>query len=110
MNLRIANPLKFVSRIGFILIITLLLSGYGLNQLLNKHELRIDSDSVMMVTVKPGDSVWSIAHAANPSEDDLRFLVNDIIRLNKLDYHGTINPGQRIMLPVQYNDMMVDNQ
>lgn len=109
MKLRIANPQKFVSRIGFLMIIVVLLSGYGLNHVLTKHELKINTDSVMMVTVKPGDTVWTIAQTTNPVSDDVRFLVHDIIRLNGLDANGTINPGQRIMLPVRGGDMLADN-
>lgn len=109
MRLRIANPEKFISRFGCLVLVVVLLAGVGLNRFMDRHELKIDSDAVMMVTVKPGDTLWNIVRTTHPSVADIRFIVQDTIRLNDLDGHGNITPGQRIMLPINYADMLADN-
>ena len=103
MNWKIADPEKFISRVGLLIFILVLLAGYGLNQLLERPEIRIDSDAIMTVTVRPGDTIWSIAEQTAQTNGDLRFDVLDIIRLNQLDGNGTIQVGQKIMLPQHYD-------
>ncbi|NMB04493.1 MAG: LysM peptidoglycan-binding domain-containing protein [Tissierellia bacterium] len=103
MNWKIADPEKFISRVGLLIFILVLLAGYGLNQLLERPEIRIDSDAIMTVTVRPGDTIWSIAEQTAQTNGDLRFDVLDIIRLNQLDGNGTIQVGQKIMLPLHYD-------
>ncbi|HHT20764.1 MAG TPA: LysM peptidoglycan-binding domain-containing protein [Tissierellia bacterium] len=104
MNLRIANPEKFISRVGLLVLVVVLLGGYGINHLLDRGPIKIDSDAIMTVTVRPGDTVWSIAEQSSNVDKDLRLQVLDIIRLNQLEGNGTIQIGQKLMLPVIYDD------
>lgn len=110
MNLRIANPEKFISRVGVLVLILVLLGGYGINHILDRPDIRIDSDAVMTVTVQPGDTIWSIAEQSPHTVKDVRLHVLDIIRLNQLDGNGSIQVGQKIMLPLIYDDtQLADN-
>lgn len=50
------------------------------------------------VTVHQGDSLWAIAESIAP-QGDPRDVIAEIMRLNGLD-EATIEPGQRLALPV----------
>ncbi len=54
------------------------------------------------VVVKPGQTLWQIATAANPS-GDVRQTVDDIMELNSLPSAGGLQMGREIAVPV-YND------
>ncbi|WP_373665546.1 LysM domain-containing protein [Sporomusa silvacetica] len=43
--------------------------------------------------VKPGDTVWQIAAEYTTSKDDVRELVYEIRRINKLDNNASVYPG-----------------
>lgn len=49
-------------------------------------------------TVRPGDTLWSIAHAARPVADP-RVVIDQIQQINTLSGSGII-PGQRLAVPV----------
>lgn len=57
--------------------------------------------SFRMVSVMPGDTLWSIAVEVAPHADP-RDVIDDIIRLNHLD-GATIQAGTDIAIPVQYS-------
>lgn len=111
MNVRVADPEKFISRVGLLILVIVLLAGFGLNQLMERPQIKINSDAIMTVTVRPGDTVWSIAEQSAHQEKDLRLQVLDIIRLNQLDAKGQLQIGQKLMLPLMYDDtQLADNQ
>ncbi len=49
------------------------------------------------VTVRPGESLWSVAEAADP-DADTRIVVQEIIELNGLN-GMVVNPGERLLVP-----------
>lgn len=51
------------------------------------------------VTVKPGESLWSIAAAIDPSADRRDF-VDELMRINRLD-RPTLEAGDRIYIPTR---------
>ncbi|OEG00166.1 hypothetical protein BHF71_06065 [Vulcanibacillus modesticaldus] len=51
------------------------------------------------VTVKKGDSIWSIAKRYYDGESDFRELIYNIRKLNKLD-QAIIYPGQVLLIPI----------
>ncbi len=55
--------------------------------------------SFEQVTVMPGDTLWSIAEAADPASDP-RDVVDEIVRLNALP-SGALAVGQTISLPAR---------
>ena len=55
--------------------------------------------SFEQVTVMPGDTLWSIAEAADPASDP-RDVVDEIVRLNALP-SGALVVGQTIALPAR---------
>ena len=107
MNIRVVNPQKFYTRIGLLLLIVTLLAGFALERFMTPADIRIDSDAVQTVTVAPGDTIWSIASRYMPEKTDLRFKVQDIIKLNNLGANGTIQPGQKILLPLDKSDALI---
>ncbi len=56
------------------------------------------SGGTQVVTVGPGDTVWSIASAHYPDDGDLRQRVDDILSINHLS-GGTLVPGQALTIP-----------
>ncbi|MHA7177123.1 LysM peptidoglycan-binding domain-containing protein [Arthrobacter sp. Sr24] len=56
------------------------------------------ADYAVAVTVLQGDSLWSIAGAADPTRD-VRHVVREIIALNELGT-GVLQAGQRLYVPI----------
>ena len=56
------------------------------------------SGGTQVVTVVPGDTVWSIASAHYSDGGDLRQRVDDILSINHLS-GGTLVPGQALTIP-----------
>jgi Tfp pilus assembly protein FimV len=59
------------------------------------------ASSVPSVTVRAGDSLWSIAERVAPGSDP-RDVVDAIVRLNALDGVG-LTPGERLAIPEAYS-------
>lgn len=57
--------------------------------------------SYQMISVKPGDSVWSIAANYCTPKDDIRNLIIDIKKINGLSNDVQIYPGQTLKIPVK---------
>jgi hypothetical protein len=55
-------------------------------------------DEGRVYTVKPGDSVWTIARRLVGASGDPRPAVDDLIERNRLQ-HAIIRPGELILLP-----------
>ena len=53
------------------------------------------------VTLKAGQSLWSLAEDIAPGVDP-RDVVSDILSVNQLD-SGSVQAGQRLMLPAEYS-------
>ena len=53
------------------------------------------------VTVKAGQSLWSIAEDIAPDVDP-RDVISDILSVNQLE-GGSVQAGQRLMLPSEYS-------
>lgn len=51
------------------------------------------------VTVIPGQSAWDVARDVNPSVDP-RVTIEAVTTLNGLESAGSIEPGQRLLVPV----------
>ena len=49
------------------------------------------------VTVRPGESLWAVAEAADPAADT-RVIVQEIIELNGLN-GIVVNPGEQLLVP-----------
>jgi LysM repeat protein len=57
------------------------------------------SSSYVKVSVKPGETLWSIAAALDP-KGDRRDLVDELMRVNSLK-SATLEAGQKIYLPTR---------
>lgn len=55
------------------------------------------------VTVAQGDTLWDIASRHAEKKEDVRVVMNRIVRANKLD-GGHIRPGQIISVPLRVHD------
>jgi LysM repeat protein len=51
-----------------------------------------------MVTVKSGDSLWTIAAKNTADNGDIQSTVDEIVAVNHLD-GASLNPGQRLRIP-----------
>ena len=52
----------------------------------------------LQVTVQPGDTLWGLAAGYGPHNADVRTVVAQIRRLNRLD-GSLIHPGQMLLVP-----------
>jgi LysM repeat protein len=59
------------------------------------------STSFEHVTVQSGETLWQLATSIAPKADP-RDVIADIVQLNQLD-GSTLQPGQRIAVPLQYS-------
>ncbi len=55
--------------------------------------------ATQVVTVEPGQTLWQIAAAANPT-GDVRDTVDDIMRMNSLPDAGALQMGSDLAVPV----------
>lgn len=61
----------------------------------------VDNTTYNTVYVKPGDTVWHIASKYTTDKDDVREVVYEIRKLNKLDNNASVYPGQALRVPVR---------
>lgn len=57
------------------------------------------SDPYKEITVKQGDTLWSIAQKYGPVKQDIRKTVYDLKKINKLEREDYIYPGQILLIP-----------
>ncbi len=97
--MRIKNIKKFVRSIliilGIAVIITLLISRVTLSH--NEVEYKT-------IYVSKGDTLWNIAKSNQANNEyyknkDVRFIINDLIKINNLD-SSDIEVNQELMIPV----------
>jgi len=77
------------------LLISLLASGGA--QATNNGQARAGYQGMHQIVVRPGQTLWSIASAAEPSADT-RVVVQEIMTANALT-SGDINAGQLLWVP-----------
>ena len=53
-----------------------------------------------VVRVQAGDTVWRLASQAATQEEDVRYVVQDIMKSNHLQENEDIYPGQTIKVPI----------
>lgn len=59
----------------------------------------LNETDYVMVTVKEGDTIWTIAKPYYNGKSDYRDLIYDIKTINKLEQY-IIHPGQKIAIPL----------
>lgn len=50
--------------------------------------------------VEENETLWDIASANTDDNTDVRLVINQIIKMNKLAPNAAISPGQRLIIPV----------
>ena len=58
-----------------------------------------EPEQYVVVTVQPGDTLWSIARRVSEGKSDLRVLTHRIQKLNSLD-SAMLLPGQSLTVPL----------
>lgn len=74
-------------------------SGYGVLQM----EAAPTSYHIEQVIVMRGDSLWGIARLYTHPEEDVREVIDRIAKANHLDLRRSIQPGQKLTVPVKQN-------
>lgn len=62
----------------------------------------VESSQIEIVSVKRGDTIWSIAAKYSADDEDIRMKIMKIRRLNKLAKDLNIYPGQVLKVPVSF--------
>ena len=55
----------------------------------------------LMVTVRPGDSIWTIAREYGDPGRDVREVVHAVMQANDVD-PGQLQAGSRLVIPAEY--------
>jgi len=61
----------------------------------------VDNTTYDTVYVKPGDTVWQIAAKYTTAKDDVREVIYEIRKINKLDNNAHLYPGQALKVPIR---------
>ena len=98
-SLRLTRRGRVVVAIAAALLLTALSLVVAGSALATSHAApsRAGEQRLTQVTVRPGQSLWSVAEAADPNEDT-RLVIQQIINLNDLTGY-TIVAGQRLWVP-----------
>lgn len=105
MNLFIYDMRKFTIRAGVCLILLLTVISYGWNKFTTLDTVSVHARSVITVEVQLNDTLWSIAQEFMPHVNTFD-AVDRIITINDLGTQGIVRPGQKIILPIENDDMM----
>lgn len=89
----IANKLRFSLFCIVCIICTVSLFGMFTSANASKYQ------DTYVLTVATGDTLWDIAKENNPLGKDVRRVVDDIIRLNKLT-SSQLSTGDKLIIPV----------
>ncbi len=90
-----------------LLILTVVLmgvSGYQVLRMEAAPAVFVDKQ----VVVSSGDNLWGIAGRFASPEEDVREVIDRIVRVNRLDLTKSIQPGQKLVVPVK--NMKLPNQ
>jgi len=61
----------------------------------------LDDESYIVVTVKSGDTLWSLAREHGPDHRDIRETIDRIRRINGLDQRVSLRPGEQLTIPIR---------
>ena len=100
-DLRLTPRGRFVARLAVVASLSiLLLSAYSaLTGATAGSEESSQSDGYVKVSVKPGETLWSIASRIDP-QGDAREIVDEIMQINNLQ-SPRIEAGEKIFLPTR---------
>ena len=92
-----ASTLLHVSLAGLLIGIVASVIVWGLSETA-PYAQSAEPEQYTVVTVQPGDTLWSIARRVSGGKSDLRVLTHHIQKLNSLD-SAMILPGQSLTVP-----------
>ena len=90
---RIANKKRFTSFCVFCVMCVVFLFGALNSATATKHS------DIFVMTVSAGDTLWEIASENNPQNMDVRDVIDDIVRLNRMT-ETNLHAGDKIIIPV----------
>jgi LysM repeat protein len=100
---RTQAPVRLTTRGKLVLFVAALAAMFALAVALGSTTAATSDQGVAIetteVTVKPGQTLWQIAGAANP-EGDQRETVDQIMKLNALDSAAGLQIGHKLAVPV----------
>ncbi len=99
---RTKKRIRIVSKTRFVvfMIIVILALGLLLGSILKLDKAYSTTyDKWKQITVKTGDTLWGIAKANNPKNEDTRKVVYDIMKYNNMK-KANIIAGQTLRIPI----------
>ena len=93
-----ASILLHVSLAGLLIGIVASVIVWGLSETASPAQ-SAEPEQYVVVTVQPGDTLWSIARRVSEGKADLRVLTHRIQKLNSLD-SAMLLPGQSLTVPL----------
>ena len=92
------STLLHVSLAGLLIGIVASVIVWGLSETASPAQ-SAEPEQYVVVTVQPGDTLWSIARRVSEGKADLRVLTHRIQKLNSLD-SAMLLPGQSLTVPL----------
>ncbi|MBR4150476.1 MAG: LysM peptidoglycan-binding domain-containing protein [Firmicutes bacterium] len=94
---RIVNKVRFTAFVCAMILLIIFagsaLFGYGRSE-------AMDIDRYIEVKVQPGDTLWSLASAYGPTDQDVRNVICEIEDLNGISA-SSLQAGQYLTIPVK---------
>ena len=84
-----------------ILIVVTVLLGFSSYDVLSMEAAVPASYHKEIVHVSKGDTLWSIASKRTAKDEDVREVLDRIVKANKLDVRKHIQPGQKLIVPTR---------
>ncbi len=83
------------------LLLAFLLGVFLSNGFSLTHVLAGDNYRQQAVTVRSGDTLWTIAQEWSDPDEDVRDVIDRIVAANKLSSSAAIGAGQQLVIPVR---------
>jgi nucleoid-associated protein YgaU len=92
---RAKRRLAFWARVGAAVLIAMLIAAcYG------AKARQVVPTVLKEVTVRPGDSLWTIARQHGDPQTYILQRMEDIARVNSLEDAAILHPGERLLIPI----------
>lgn len=83
------------------LLLAFLLGVFLSNGFSLTHVLAGDNYRLQAVTVRSGDTLWTIAQEWSDPDEDVRDVIDRIVTANKLSSSAAIGAGQQLVIPLR---------
>lgn len=96
---RVIKNRKRLRLLPIILLMLMSIMGTTVPKSMGSYQVR------EVYSVKPGDTLWSIASSYAGEDDDLRLMIHRMIDANELTDNCTLKPGEKIYVVLEEREL-----